>query len=105
MQPPPTVSNASKRIRGPALGSLVVEQATGLPAPAFDAVSRDEVPREQERVWAFDWYGIFPPTLEELAETERATKVCREAEYVSNFTSRILEGKNTLLSIEEQSNK
>jgi hypothetical protein len=52
----------------PALASLVVEQATGLPAPAFDAVSRDEIPREQERVWAFDWYGIFPPTLEELAE-------------------------------------
>jgi hypothetical protein len=47
---------------------LVVEQATGLPAPGFDAVSRDEVPREQERVWAFDWYAIFPPTLEELAE-------------------------------------
>ena len=52
----------------PALASLVVEQATGLPAPGFDAVSRDEVPREQERVWAFDWYAIFPPTLEELAE-------------------------------------
>jgi hypothetical protein len=27
-----------------------LEQATGLPAPAFDAVSRDEIPREQERV-------------------------------------------------------
>ena len=52
----------------PALASLVVEQATGLPAPGFDAVSRDEIPREQERVWAFDWYAIFPPTIEELAE-------------------------------------
>jgi hypothetical protein len=28
-----------------ALASLVVEQATGLPAPAFDAVSRDEIYR------------------------------------------------------------
>jgi hypothetical protein len=54
----------------PALASLVVEQATGLPAPGFAAVSRDEIPREQERerVWAFDWYAIFPPTIEELVE-------------------------------------
>ena len=52
----------------PALASLVVEQATGLPAPGFDAVSRDEIPREQEQVWAFDWYAIFPPTIEELVE-------------------------------------
>jgi hypothetical protein len=52
----------------PAVASLVVEQATGLPPPGFAAVSRDEIPREQERVWAFDWYGIFPPTIEELAE-------------------------------------
>ncbi len=51
----------------PALASLVVEQATGLPAPGA-AVSRDEIPREQERVWAFDWYAIFPPTIEELVE-------------------------------------
>jgi hypothetical protein len=34
----------------------------------FAAVSRDEIPREQERVWAFDWYAIFPPTIEELVE-------------------------------------
>jgi len=52
----------------PALASLVVEQATGLPAPGFAAVSRDEIPQEQERVWAFDWLAIFPPTIEELRE-------------------------------------
>jgi hypothetical protein len=52
----------------PALASLVVEQATGLPARGFAAVSRDEIPREQERVWAFDWYAIFPPTIDELVE-------------------------------------
>jgi len=52
----------------PALASLVVEQATGLPAPGFTATSRDEIPREQERVWEFDWYAILPPTIEELAE-------------------------------------
>ena len=53
----------------PAIASLVVEQGTGLPAPGFSAVSKDEIPREQERVWEFDWYGILPPTIEELAET------------------------------------
>ena len=54
--------------RLPALASLVVEQATGLPALGFAAVSKDEIPREQERVWAFDWYAILPPTIEELME-------------------------------------
>ena len=57
----------------PALASLVVERATGLPSPSFTPVSRDEIPREQERVWAFDWYAIFPPTIEELVELNRAT--------------------------------
>ena len=53
----------------PAIASLVVEQATGLPAPGFAAVTRDEIPHEQERVWDFDWFGILPPTIEELAES------------------------------------
>jgi hypothetical protein len=47
---------------------LVVEQTTGPPAPGFAAVSTDEIPREQERVWEFDWYAILPPTIEELTE-------------------------------------
>jgi hypothetical protein len=52
----------------PAIAALVVEQATGSPTPGFAVVSKDEIPREQERVWDFDWYGIVPPTIEELAE-------------------------------------
>jgi hypothetical protein len=52
----------------PVIASLVVEKATGMPAPGFGEIRKDEVPREQERVWAFDWYGIPPPTIEELAE-------------------------------------
>jgi putative restriction endonuclease len=55
----------------PALASLVVEPTTGLPAPGFMSVSRGEVPREQERVWEFDWYAILPPTLQELAEKSK----------------------------------
>jgi len=50
----------------PALASLVVEQATRLPAPGFDVVSRQELPAEQERVWDYDWFAIHPPALEEL---------------------------------------
>jgi hypothetical protein len=52
----------------PAIASLVVEKATGVPAPGSAEISKDDIPREQERVWAFDWYGILPPTIEELAE-------------------------------------
>jgi hypothetical protein len=52
----------------PALASLVVEQATGPPAPGFAAVGKDEIPSEQGRVWDFDWYASLPPTIEELAE-------------------------------------
>ena len=53
----------------PPIASLVVEVATGLPAPGFAAVTRDEIPHEQERAWRFDWFGILPPTIEELAES------------------------------------
>lgn len=52
----------------PAITSLVVEQATGQPGPGFTTVNRDEIHHEQERVWAFDWYGLFPPTIAELVE-------------------------------------
>jgi len=62
------VTRWCQRHNVPAIASLVVEQATGLPAPGFAVVSKDEIPREQERVWDFDWYGIVPPTIEELAE-------------------------------------
>src|SRR5258708_2944761 len=45
----------------PQLASLVVEQTTGMPAPGFTAVARSELPAEQERVWAYDWFSCFPP--------------------------------------------
>jgi hypothetical protein len=46
---------------------------------------------------------FFRRHLKNWQKTERATNVCREVEYLSNFTSWILEGKNTSLSIEERS--
>jgi hypothetical protein len=51
----------------PTLTSIVVEQATGLPAPGFGSVTRSEIPNEQAKVWDFDWFAIHPPTTEELA--------------------------------------
>src|SRR5882672_4505444 len=56
----------------PALASLVVERATGLPAPGFTAVSRSEIPAEQERVWDYDWFAIYPPTIEELGLRQKS---------------------------------
>ena len=52
----------------PALSSLVVDYATALPAPGFTGVPWSEIRHEQERVWQFDWFSIFPPTIEELGE-------------------------------------
>jgi hypothetical protein len=51
----------------PHIASLVVEQATGMPAEGFNAVARKEIPAEQEKVYAQDWYAHFPPTIQELA--------------------------------------
>jgi hypothetical protein len=50
------------------LTALVVEQITAMPAPGFTAVAHSEIPAEQEKVWEFVWFSIFPPTIEELAE-------------------------------------
>jgi hypothetical protein len=51
--------------RLPALTSIVLETRTGSPLD-FKAVKRAQIPDEQERVWAFDWYTIMPPALTEL---------------------------------------
>jgi hypothetical protein len=45
----------------PQLASIVVEMATGLPAPGFTAVARDAIIVEQQKVWAYDWFAHFPP--------------------------------------------
>jgi hypothetical protein len=51
-----------------AIDSMVVEKSTGMPVPGFGEIRKDDIPREQERVRAFDWYGIPPPTIGELTE-------------------------------------
>ena len=51
----------------PQIASILVEQATGMPAPGFAAIARDAITSEHEKVWAHDWFAHFPPTVEELA--------------------------------------
>jgi hypothetical protein len=50
----------------PALTSIVVEKETGLPSSGLSTVSKGTVPAEQQRVFAYPWRTIFPPTVEEL---------------------------------------
>jgi hypothetical protein len=52
--------------RLPALTSIVLETRTESPPLDFKAVERAQIPDEQKRVWAFDWYTIIPPALAEL---------------------------------------
>ena len=49
----------------PPLTVLVVSAVTGRPGDGFTAGSGD-LNKDRVRVFAFDWYSIFPPTLEEL---------------------------------------
>ena len=50
----------------PQIASLVVKQSTGMPAPGFTAVPRDQIGDEQRGGYAYDWFSFFPPTVEEL---------------------------------------
>jgi len=49
----------------PALTSLVVREDTGMPGLGI-YLDPSEVPSAQEKVYAFDWYAIVPPTVEQL---------------------------------------
>jgi hypothetical protein len=50
----------------PALTAIVIEKATGLPSTGLTTVQQGDFSAEQQRVFAFDWYSIFPPTLQDL---------------------------------------
>jgi hypothetical protein len=50
----------------PALTSIVVEKETGIPSTGLSTVPNNAFPAEQQRVFSFNWYSIFPPTLKEL---------------------------------------
>jgi hypothetical protein len=61
------------RERVPALTSIVVEKETGIPSTGLSTVADNDFPAEQQRVFSFNWYSIFPPTLEELGAWDFAT--------------------------------
>jgi hypothetical protein len=52
----------------PSLTALVVEKETGKPSKRWIAGWSDDVAAEMQRVFAFDWFSIMPPTLKELRE-------------------------------------
>jgi hypothetical protein len=54
----------------PALTLLVVEAVTGKPAPGVDAARKGDVVAEQDRVWEYDWFAIFPPSVAELTPAQ-----------------------------------
>jgi hypothetical protein len=74
-QPLDCLSRWCARMRQPQIASLVVEQATGLPAPGFNAVARSSISAEQEKVWAYDWFAQFPPSIEELGGQENGAGI------------------------------
>jgi hypothetical protein len=47
---------------------VVVEKETGKPSKRWTAGWSGDVQAELQRVFAFDWFSIMPPTLKELRE-------------------------------------
>lgn len=61
----------------PPLTSLVVNSRTGLPG---DGLTRlNELNSDREKVFAFTWYRLKPPTLEILEDAARQRKKIRSA--------------------------
>jgi hypothetical protein len=58
----------------PILTSLVIDEATGLPGEGCGIASSD-VPVEWQRVFAYDWHAIEPPTEDELQISDRGEGV------------------------------
>lgn len=50
----------------PPLTVLVVNQTTGLPGDGL--ITTDNLHAEREQVFNFDWFGLYPPSPEELQE-------------------------------------
>jgi hypothetical protein len=80
----PTLSNVLGRVVNwcireglPALTSLVVEKESGKPLTGLATVENDGFAAEQQRVFAFDWFSIMPPTLKELCGAGKYCVACR----------------------------
>jgi hypothetical protein len=49
----------------PRLTTLVVRQNTGEPGDGYPG-PRNTISADREQVYQYDWFGIFPPTLDQL---------------------------------------
>lgn len=59
--------------RLPPLTVLVVNNITGIPGDGLTTVEGEELPAAQQRVFKYNWFSLFPPSLHELEEAgERA---------------------------------
>lgn len=54
----------------PPLTTIVVNETSGTPGSAIP-VELDDIEQLKSQVYAFDWYDVFPPSLEELATAFR----------------------------------
>lgn len=60
----------------PPLTSLVVNAATGLPG---DGLTRlNDLHSDREKVFAFEWYKLVPPTLSELEDARTAREAVKK---------------------------
>ncbi len=50
----------------PALTAIVVNQDTGEPGGGLTMFSSKSLPAEQQKVFQFDWFAVYPPSVEEL---------------------------------------
>ena len=52
----------------PALTAIVVNDKNGLPGGGLTAFEAKTLPAEQQKVFKFDWFSIFPPSLKDLGQ-------------------------------------
>jgi hypothetical protein len=50
----------------PALTSIVIRKTRGTPGTGLTTIKSEKFAAEQQRVYGFNWYAVFPPSLEEL---------------------------------------
>lgn len=57
--------------RLPPLTSLVVNQKTGIPG---DGIPVENIHSKREKVFAFDWFDLIPPSPSELKEARKLSR-------------------------------
>lgn len=57
----------------PPLNTIVVGKGRGTPGENIP-IDPSTIDEERERVYAFDWYDVHPPTADELAEAYQAQR-------------------------------